>query len=375
VIWSAAFGQAFFSLSVGFGALITYGSYLDKKIKIPSSSLIITLSDLMVAMLAGLIIFPIVFTFGLTPTMGSELAFSTLPRAFELISYGQILSVSFFLLLFFAALTSAIAMLEVNVAAVMDATNMSRRKTSFILTILLLLVGLPAALSYTSVNLGLGGFKILDLMDETLGTYGLPITALLTALIFTWFLKKKVLDAELEGAKRWVTFVYPIAKYVIPPVLVITIAAKLLLNFDIGAMHFIPGVKFLGSFASGIGMIVILGCLLGFSVFILNHLFSGDFLLVCDSIEQSSLYPFRFFNRSILFCRLRIVQPSGNGIKSFSSVVSLDDSSSQPIINSNISLSFLFILYQFHNVSVFKKPIPSGFVEDKKGFKNGLFSL
>ena len=263
IIWSAAFGQAFFSLSVGFGVLITYGSYLDKKIKIPSSALIITLSDLMVAMLAGLIIFPIVFTFGLTPAMGSELAFSTLPRAFELISYGQILSVSFFLLLFFAALTSAIAMLEVNVATVMDATNMSRRKTSFILTILLLFIGLPAALSYTSVNLSFGGFRILDLMDYTLGTYGLLITALLTTLIFTWFLKKKMLDAELEGSYRWVKFVYPATKFIIPAVLIVIISAKLLLNFNIGAIGFIPDAEFIGNYAEGItSLLIIIVCLI-----------------------------------------------------------------------------------------------------------------
>lgn len=271
MIWSAAFGQAFFSLSVGFGALITYGSYLDRDINIPRSSLIITLSDLMVAMLAGLIIFPIVFTFGLEPAMGSELAFSTLPKAFELMSYGQVLSVAFFLLLFFAALTSAIAMLEVNVAAVMDATKMSRKKTSIILTILLLFVGLPAALSYTSIGLNIAGVRILDLMDDTLGTYGLPITALITSLVFAWFLKKKALDAELEGSKPWITFVYMTTKYVIPVALIVTISAKLLLSYDIGAWHFVPGVKLIGGFAEGLGILVILGVMLGVSFYIMKR--------------------------------------------------------------------------------------------------------
>lgn len=78
MIWSAAFGQAFFSLSVGVGILITYGSYLDAKTDIPRSSMVIAASDLMVSMLAGLIIFPLVFTFGLEPTIGAQLAFSTL---------------------------------------------------------------------------------------------------------------------------------------------------------------------------------------------------------------------------------------------------------------------------------------------------------
>jgi len=85
MIWSAAFGQAFFSLSVGFGVLLTYGGYLEKNINIVHSSLIITVADISVAFLAGLIIFPIVFTFNLAPGMGAELAFSTLPLA----SYGK----------------------------------------------------------------------------------------------------------------------------------------------------------------------------------------------------------------------------------------------------------------------------------------------
>ncbi len=271
LIWSAAFGQAFFSLSVGFGTLITYGSYLDKNINIPRSSLIVAFSDLLVAILAGLIIFPIVFTFGLQPTMGSELAFSTLPHAFGMIAYGQVLAVAFFLLLFFAALTSAISMLEVNVAAVMNATRFSRRKTSIILTGILIFVGLPAALSYTSMNLGIGTVKILDFMDETLGTYGLPITALLTAFIFTWFLQKKVLDDELQESKKSVKIIYPVTKYMIPAVLVTTVASRLLLNVDIGSWRIAPVLHHIGNIAEGIGILVFLGSLLGISLYLMHH--------------------------------------------------------------------------------------------------------
>lgn len=271
VIWSAAFGQAFFSLSVGFGTLITYGGYLKKDINIPRSSLLITFSDLMIAMLAGLIIFPIVFTFSLQPTLGSELAFSTLPKAFELMAYGPVLAVAFFLLLFFAALTSAISMLEVNVASIMSLTKFSRRKTSMILTILLIFVGLPAALSYTSMNLSVGDIKILDFMDETLGTYGLPITALFTAVIFTWFAQKKILETELVDSKKWIKIVYLLTKYVIPIVLLITLGAGLLLHVDIGAWRIAPSLRFIGAFAEGLGMIILLGSLLGISLFLMHY--------------------------------------------------------------------------------------------------------
>lgn len=271
LIWGAAFGQAFFSLSVGFGTLITYGSYLDKKMNIPRSSLIITFSDVMIAMLAGLIIFPIVFTFGLQPTMGSELAFSTLPRAFEMMAYGQVLAVSFFLLLFFAALTSAISMLEVNVAAIMNITKFSRKKTSIILSVLLIFIGLPAALSYTSMNVSFGGVKILDFMDETLGTYGLPITALITAVVFTWFAKKKILETELADSKKWVKIIYPIVKYITPTVLILTLGAGLFLQIDIGSWRFAPGLYLLGNLVKGIGTLILLGCLLGISLFLMKY--------------------------------------------------------------------------------------------------------
>lgn len=231
VLWIAAFGQAFFSLSVGFGTLITYGSYLDKKTNVPRSSLLITSFDLMVAMLAGIIIFPIVFTFNLEPTLGAELAFTTLPYAFGLLPYGQLLATLFFLLMFFAALTSAIGILEINVSVVMDTKKISRKKTSIILTILLFLVGLPAALSYTSLNLNVVGMKILDVMDESLGTMGLPIMALFIALVFTWFMDKKVLANEISDSKHWQLVVLTATKYIIPVVLILVIISSLILRF------------------------------------------------------------------------------------------------------------------------------------------------
>jgi len=232
LLWGAAFGQSFFSLSVGFGVLITYGSYLDKGINIPRSSLIVTLADLLVAMLAGLTIFPIVFTFGLQPGMGAELAFSTLPRAFDMIAYGRFLAVLFFLLLFFAALTSAIGMLEVGVSAFTDVFKLSRRKTSLILMLLIMLIGLPAALSYTSMNLSLGGVRVLDLMDDSLGTYGLLLTAFITAVVFAWFLDKRILIDELKDSKRLTSVVYPAVKYFIPVILVITLLSKIIFKLS-----------------------------------------------------------------------------------------------------------------------------------------------
>lgn len=268
IIWAAAFGQAFFSLSVGSGILLTYGTYLDKKTDIVQSSLIITFADLSVAFLSGLIIFPIVFTFGLAPGMGAELAFTTLPLAFSLLGYGQILGIAFFLLLFFAALTSSISMLEVGVASVMEKTSFSRRKTSLILTLLIFLVGLPAALSYSSVNLTVLGARILDVLDETLGTIGLPITALLITIVFTWFIQKKIFTEELEGSKHWTNLVFYTTKYVIPVILLLTTVSQLVLSVDFGGWFLIRETRLIRGLASGSIGFIFLGAMLGILLFI-----------------------------------------------------------------------------------------------------------
>jgi len=224
-VWSAAIGQAFFSLSVGMGILITYGAYLEEGMDIPQSALIITISDLLAAMLAGVAIFSIVFTFGLEPAAGAELAFSTLPRAFELMPHGRIFSVLFFALLFSAALTSAISMMEMNVAAIMGQTKSSRKRASILLMTLLVCIGTPSALSYSSLDLRFLGSRVLDLMDMSVGTIGLPIAALLVAITFRWFVADEVLAGQTNLSKRWLRLLSPLTKYVIPiALLAITMA-------------------------------------------------------------------------------------------------------------------------------------------------------
>ncbi|NPV63578.1 MAG: sodium-dependent transporter [Methanotrichaceae archaeon] len=217
-IWTAAFGQAFFSLSVGYGILLTYGDYLEGDVNLLHSSLVITFADLAAALLAGLVIFPVVFTFGLEPSAGAELAFSTLPRAFSVMPHGQAFAVAFFALLFFAALTSAVSMLEVSVAAVTHHTGRSRRSVSLVLTLLVLALGLPSALSYSAPVLAINGIRILDLMDETLGGLGLMLTASLIAVTFAWSLDQGVLCKEIGTGS---SVVLPVTKYIVPVVLAI----------------------------------------------------------------------------------------------------------------------------------------------------------
>ena len=225
LIWSAAFGQAFFSLSVGYGILLTYGDYLGEDVGLLDTSLMITFADLAVALLAGVVIFPVVFTFGLEPTAGAELAFSTLPRAFEVMPYGKAIAIAFFMLLFFAALTSAVSMLEVGVAAVMKATGHSRRAVSTVLTAGVLILGLPAALSYSALGLTLGGIRVLDLMDNFLGNIGLVVTALLISITFTWLLERDALKQEI-GRGSWI--VLAITRYAVPLVLTLILFSSLI---------------------------------------------------------------------------------------------------------------------------------------------------
>jgi neurotransmitter:Na+ symporter, NSS family len=150
----------------------------------------------------------------------------------------------------------------------MEKTSFSRRKTSLILTILLILVGLPAALSYSSMNLMVLGGRVLDLLDETLGTIGLPITALLTTVVFTWFIQKKIFIEELQDSKRWATLVLYAAKYVIPVILIVTTISQLMLNVDFAGWSLLRDVRLIRGASSGAIALILLGSMLGILFFI-----------------------------------------------------------------------------------------------------------
>lgn len=244
LIWSAAFGQVFFSLSVGQGIMLTYGSYLDRETNIPRSTLIITVADLGVAMLAGLVIFPLVFSFGLQPAMGTELAFTTLPKAFESIGspFGTIVGVAFFGALFVAAITPSVSMMEVGVASLTRTTSLDRSRASIATTVFILFLGLPSALSYSAVDLQVLGEPFLDLLDNSVGTLGLPVTAFVIAIVFTW-----IQDREAVRNQLGETIVLPLVKYVVPPVLLVVTALRLVANVDFSAWRRLPGGVFIAS--------------------------------------------------------------------------------------------------------------------------------
>lgn len=231
-VWTAAFGQAFFSLSVGSGILLTYGSYLDERVSLESNTSIIALFDTLIAFISGLVIFSIVFSFNLEPASGPKLAFATLPLIFAEVPYGLFLGGTFYLLLFFAALTSAISMLEVGVAVLVDETSMSRSKAASLFSAIIFLLGLPAALSYSRMDLQLLNMPVLDLMDLLFGSHGTIFTALLLSVAATWFCDKRTIVNQINKNTRCNlgSFIFFLLKYIIPLALFYVLAATIIFH-------------------------------------------------------------------------------------------------------------------------------------------------
>jgi NSS family neurotransmitter:Na+ symporter len=216
-----AMGHAFFSLSLGMGAMLTYGSYADEKTGIPSVAVTVSVMDTMVALLSGMAIFPIVFTYGMQPAAGPGLVFKTLPIIFSQMPGGTLLAILFFLLLVFAALTSSISLLEVVVAYYCDERKWSRKKATLIMGFLIFLLGVPSALSNNLLKdfHFIGDRNFLDSIDLLATNYILPLGGLLTAIFTGWVLTTRLARGEIEkGAVRF--HLYPVwhflIKYVSP---------------------------------------------------------------------------------------------------------------------------------------------------------------
>lgn len=188
----AALGQAFFTLSIGMGALLTYGSYIKEDKNLVKSVYTIILSDTTFAILAGIMIFPAVFSFGMEPNSGAGLVFVTLPKIFSQIPCGNVISFAFFILLFCAAVTSGISIVEGPCATLVERFKISRVKACTILFCIISLFAIPATLSFGI----LGDFKILgktifDFLDFLTSNIMLPLNTLFLCLIAGWYMKIK----------------------------------------------------------------------------------------------------------------------------------------------------------------------------------------
>ncbi len=224
----AALGQVFFSLSLGMGCMITYGSYLSKEENIPQSSFIIPLIDTGVALLAGLTILPAVFAFGFDPASGPGLVFVTLPAVFSKMPLGSLFAVIFFVLVLFAALTSSISLLEASVSYVVDDWGWNRKGATFALSAAIFLLGIPASLGMgplSHIKL-IKGKDIFDSMSFVSDNILLPLGGLLLCIFvgWVWGMKNAINEATSNGkhgfalAPIWsflVKFVAPIAILVV----------------------------------------------------------------------------------------------------------------------------------------------------------------
>lgn len=188
---AAALGQAFFSLSLGFGTILTYASYVDKKENTLFQSSATAVSDLIFAMIAGLAIMPAVFAFGLNPQSGPGLIFETLPFVFSQMPAGGFIAIVFFIALLVAALTSSISMLEVAVAYLVEEKKFSRKAACLTLFAICWLVGALCSLSFGPLaDMKITGRSIFDLFDYLSSNILMTLGSLLTVLFVGWKLKK-----------------------------------------------------------------------------------------------------------------------------------------------------------------------------------------
>ena len=205
-----AFGQAFFSVSVGLTNLVAYGAYLKKDVNIPGSATIIVGADSLVAILAGLAVFPIIFAYGIEPSGGAGLVFQALPIAFAQTSGGMVFGALFFILLFFAALTSSIAMIEAPVSWLCDETKLSRRMSAVTVGFVGFILGSLAALSFNVFSdirplAGISMFSdkgFFDVFATIASDIIMPLGGLMIALFSGWVVKRKYSLEELFENKN-----------------------------------------------------------------------------------------------------------------------------------------------------------------------------
>lgn len=199
----SALGQAFFSLSMGMGVLITYGSYIQKDDNLTTTALSVTLSDTLIAVLAGVVIFPAAFSFGVQPTAGMGLVFNTLPMIFNQMAGGYFFCIIFFVLLAVAALTSTISLLEVIVAYFVEELRMSRRWATVIASLGCMAIGVFASLSLKSdTGFTIAGLSFFDSLDFISAKVLLPIGALFIVIFVGWVMGRKTFNEEITNGGK-----------------------------------------------------------------------------------------------------------------------------------------------------------------------------
>jgi NSS family neurotransmitter:Na+ symporter len=199
----SALGHAFFSLSLGMGTLITYGSYIDKDNNLIGTAIQVTTADTVIAIMAGIAIFPAVFAFGIEPSSGPGLVFITLPNVFQQMPGGYLFAVAFFFILTIAALTSSISILEVVVAYFKEELKMGRKAATVLATVLISILGIFCSLSEGVLkDFTVYGLNFFNLMDWLSANMMLPLGGLFISLFIGWYFGRRlVLDEISQGGK------------------------------------------------------------------------------------------------------------------------------------------------------------------------------
>ncbi len=195
-----ALGQAFFSMSIGMGAIITYGSYVKKDNSLPKTSFQVAMADTLIAILAGVMIFPAVFAFGVQPDAGTGLVFQVLPNIFQQMPGGYVFGLIFFLLLTVAALTSTISLLEVVVAWAIEELGMKRRKATILFAVAIAFLGVLATLSFSELSeFKIFGKTIFDNLDWMSANLLLPLGGVFIVVFLGWIMGPKIIADEVTN--------------------------------------------------------------------------------------------------------------------------------------------------------------------------------
>ena len=195
-----ALGQAFFSLSLGVSTLITYASYFKKDVPLVRSASIVAGLDTLFAIVAGLIIFPALFTYGIEPTEGPKLVFEVLPYIFSQTPGGQIWAAAFFFLLFLASITSTISMSEISISFFCEEWKMTREKASMLNTVIAIVFGSLCALSFgAAADWKIFGMTVFDLFNFTTANLLMPVCGIVFAIFAGWFMDKKLVRSQLTN--------------------------------------------------------------------------------------------------------------------------------------------------------------------------------
>ncbi|MGX0081826.1 sodium-dependent transporter [Staphylococcus hominis] len=224
-----ALGQSFFTLSLGTTGMITYASYAPKEMTIKSSAMSIVIMNILVSVLAGLAIFPALKTFGYASQEGPGLLFKVLPLVFNQMGFGIVFYLIFLILFLFAALTSSISLLELNVSNFTKNDNTKRKAISVIASILVFVISIPATLSFSSLSgIKFGAGTIFDNMDFIVSNILMPLGVLGTTLVVGQLLDKQALK-ESFGKDKFKLFVpwYILIKYIMPVIIILVFIVQL----------------------------------------------------------------------------------------------------------------------------------------------------